>query len=280
MSIWAAILLGLVQGIAEFLPISSSGHLSILQNFFGFQSPEEGHLFFDVLLHFATLISVCAVYRKDILAMIREVVALFKRKEVTPSDMERKETNYPLRLVLMIVIATLPLVLVLPIKDHVEKLYYSSFFIGIALIATGFILYISDRIVSGRKNEKNITVGNALVIGLCQAVAIIPGLSRSGTTITAGIATGLNREFAVKFSFLLSIPAILGANIISLFDALKEGIDASLLPAYLIGMAVAMVSGYFAIGLVRLLSRKGKFGKFSYYCWGVGLITVILSLLV
>ncbi|MGI5935384.1 MAG: undecaprenyl-diphosphate phosphatase [Oscillospiraceae bacterium] len=279
MSIWAAIILGLVQGIAEFLPISSSGHLSILQNFFGLQSPEVGHLFFDVLLHFATLISVCIVYRKDILVMIREVVALFRRKEMTPSDMERKETNYPLRLVLMIVIATLPLVLVLPIKDQVEKLYYSSFFIGFALIATGFILYISDRIVTGRKNEKNITVGNALVIGLCQAIAVIPGLSRSGTTITAGIATGLNREFAVKFSFLISLPAIFGANILSLFDALKEGFDASLLPAYLIGMVVAMVSGYFAIGLVRHLSNKGKFGKFSYYCWTVGLITIILSLL-
>ncbi|HHU23207.1 MAG TPA: undecaprenyl-diphosphate phosphatase [Clostridiales bacterium] len=275
-----AIFLGLIQGITEFLPISSSGHLSILQNFFGMQSPEEGHLLFDVLLHLATLISVCVVYRKDILAMIREILDLFKRKEVTLSDMERKEINYPLRLALMIVLATLPLLLVLPIKGQVEKLYYSTFFIGFALIATGFILYISDKIVTGRKNEKNITVGNALVIGLCQAIAVIPGLSRSGTTITAGMATGLNREFAVKFSFLISLPAILGANLISLFDALKEGFDVSLLPAYLTGMAAAMVSGYFAIGLVRFLSNKGKFGRFSYYCWAVGLITIILSLLV
>ena len=122
------------------------------------------------------------------------------------------------------------------------------------------------------------TVGNALFIGLCQAIATIPGLSRSGTTITAGVAAGLDRTFAVRYSFLLSLPAILGANILSLIKACKTGIDISLLPAYLIGMAVAMISGIAAIGLVKFITNKAEFGNFAYYCWAAGLLTVILSL--
>jgi len=131
----------------------------------------------------------------------------------------------------------------------------------------------------GRKTESSMRVRDALIIGLCQAVATIPGLSRSGTTIAAGMATGQRRDYAVKFSFLLSLPAVLGANILSLVKAIKAGIDATLIPAYLIGMAVAMVSGVFAIGLVKTITNKGKFGKFSYYCWTVGALTIILSLI-
>ena len=278
MSIWSAILLGLIQGIAEFLPISSSGHLSILQNLFELQTAENGHMFFDVLLHLATLVSVCIFYRKDIADMIAEVISWFAPKSKSVGT-ERNRTVPPARrLILMLIIATLPLFLILPINDHIEQLYYNTTFIGIILLLTGAMLFVSDRLEKGRKSEKNMRLSDAIIIGVSQAIATIPGLSRSGTTITTGMALGLDRNFAVKFSFLLSIPAILGANILALIDAISEGIDFSLFPMYLLGMVVAGVSGYFALFLLRSIARKGKFGGFAYYCWAVGIVTIIISL--
>lgn len=280
--LWAAFL-GLVQGVSEFLPISSSGHLSIIQNLFGGETT-EGHMFFDVLLHLGTLVAVCVAYRSDIIDIVKQLLAFFELgksgKRLAAEHRAEGKQKYPaVRLVLMIIIATLPLFVVLPVNDLVEQLYYKTWFIGIILILTGVMLYASDRMPVGNKTEKNMTFKDTLIIGVCQAVATIPGLSRSGTTITAGIVTGLDREFAVKFSFLLSLPAVLGANILSLVKAIGEGIDVSLLPAYLVGMAVAMVSGYFSIALLRRIVKKGKFGNFAYYCWGVGVITIILSII-
>ena len=276
-SIWNAIILGLVQGIAEFLPISSAGHLSILQNLFHMSTTENGHLFFDVLLHLGTLISICIVYWRDIVAMVREVFAFFRNTRLPAA--QRQQELPAARMVLMIILATLPLFLILPINDKVEQLYYHTFFIGLMLILTGFLLFVADKMPKGTRTEKNMRVRDALIIGVCQAVATIPGLSRSGTTIAAGMATGLDRSFAVRFSFLMSLPAVLGANILSLAKAAKAGIDVSLLPAYLIGMLVAMVSGVAAIGFVKRLTSKGRFGAFSYYCWGAGALTMILSLI-
>lgn len=275
MTVWNAIILGLVQGVAEFLPISSSGHLAILQNLFGMATTEDGHLFFDVLLHLGTLISICIVYWSDIKGMVRELLAF---GHSAASRNSSGGEHYPAaRLFFMIVVATIPLFLILPVNDYVETLYYHTGFIGVALIITGGILFAADKMALGKKTEKNMRIRDALIIGVCQAVATIPGLSRSGTTIAAGMATGQRRDFAVKFSFLLSLPAVLGANILSLVKAIKAGIDISLLPAYLVGMAVAMVSGIFAIGLVKFITNKGKFGNFAYYCWVVGAVTIILS---
>ena len=278
MTISSAILLGIVQGVAEFLPISSSGHLAILQNLFALSAGEE-HMFFDVLLHLGTLISICVCYWGDIVAMVREVFIVLRggrKADGTP-------VTQPLgaaRLFLMIVVGTLPLFLVLPINDSVEQLYYITPFIGVALLLTGCMLFVSDRMTPGKKTERNMRFRDALIIGLCQCVATIPGLSRSGTTITAGIATGLDRKFAMKYSFLLSLPAVLGANLLSLIKALtEESIDASLIPAYLIGMLFAMLSGIAAILLMKLIAKKSKFGWFAYYCWGAGALTIILSLI-
>lgn len=275
LSYFMAIFLGLVQGIAEFLPISSSGHLSLLQHFFGVQNVENDHLFFSVLLHLGTLISVCIVYRKDVVDMIREfclgVGALFSPK--------LREKNPPpaRRLVLMVILGTLPLLVILPIKGVVEALYTNTVFIGFALIVTGFVLYLSDQLATGRKTIRNMTVKDALLIGCGQAVAVVPGLSRSGATIASGMTCGLERNFAVRFSFLLSLPAILGANILSLSDAVKAGIDVSMLPKYIIGTVVAAVAGYFAIRLVKELAQKGKFGGFAWYCWGVGILAIVAT---
>ena len=131
----------------------------------------------------------------------------------------------------------------------------------------------------GKRTERNMTVKDALIIGLCQCVATIPGISRSGSTITAGMVRGLDRDFAVKFSFMMSIPAVAGSTLLTLIDAIQTGIDASLIPAYLIGTAVAAVVGVFAIRLVKRITSQGKFGRFCYYLWGAGVLTIVLSLL-
>lgn len=273
-----AALLGLIQGIAEFLPISSSGHLALFQNFLGLTDVEHEHMFFDVLLHFGTLISVCIVYRQDVMDMIIEFFAGIS--DLFSSGKRRKSSPPPARrLVMMVILGTLPLFVILPVKDVVEGFYSNTLFIGFALLATGCVLFFSDRMAKGRKTERNATISDALLVGCAQAIAVVPGLSRSGATISAGMLRGMDRTFAVRFSFLLSLPAIFGANLLSLMDAVREGFDTSLLPMYLLGMAVAMISGYFAIGLVRMLASKGKFGNFAYYCWLVGIIAIAATLL-
>ncbi len=278
MTISSAIILGIVQGVAEFLPISSSGHLAVLQNLFDLSAGED-HLFFDVLLHLGTLISICVCYWGDIVAMVREVFIVLRggrRADGTPVQGHLGAA----RLFLMIVVGTLPLFLVLPINDKVEELYYITPFIGAALLLTGCMLFVSDKMAPGTRTERNMRFRDALTIGLCQCVATIPGLSRSGTTITAGIATGLDRTFAMKYSFLLSLPAVLGANLLSFIKAIgEESIEASLIPAYLLGMLAAMLSGIAAISLMKLIAKKSKFGWFAYYCWGAGVLTIILSLI-
>ena len=182
------------------------------------------------------------------------------------------------RMILFIILGTLPLFLVLPVKDRVEGLYSNAIFIGCAFLITGLLLFLSDRLNHGNKDIKSASILDVLIVGVGQALATVPGISRSGTTISAGLSRGFGREFAVKFSFLLSIPAVLGANILSLIDAIQEGIDWSLMPMYLAGVAVAAISGYLAIRLLKYISQKGSFGGFCYYCWGIGLVTLILSL--
>lgn len=277
MGFLSSIFLGLVQGIAEFLPISSSGHLSLFQHFFGLA---EAGLFFDVLLHLGTLIAIFVYYWRDIVnlvkAFLRLVTGLFSKKK-KGARKGRKDPGA--RMILMLIVATLPLFVILPIKDKVESLYSNTIFVGCALIVTGCILFFSDRMAKGKKTVRSATLLDALLVGVGQAVAVVPGLSRSGTTISAGMLRGFSRKFAVRFSFLLSVPAVLGANIISIGDAVAAGIDTSLLPAYIAGTVVAAVSGYFAIRLVNSLADKGKFGSFAYYCWGIGAAAVIATLI-
>ena len=272
-----SILMGIIQGVAEFLPISSSGHLALFQTFFGMENVEEKYMFFTVLLHFGTLISVCVVYRRDIADMIREfflgIAALAGRKDtgVTPPPARR--------MVMLIIIATLPLFIMVLLQDAINQLFSNSIMVSCALMATGFILFFSDRLAKGHKTARNATVVDALIVGCGQALAVIPGLSRSGTTISVGMLRGFDRSFAVRFSFLLSLPAILGANVLEIKDAVEAGFPVEELPMYLVGVAVAAVVGYFAIRLVKSLADKGKFGKFAYYCWAVGLGSLIAGVI-
>ena len=274
MTYWTAILLGLIQGLAEFLPISSSGHLAILQNFLRI-GDLENQMLFDVLLHLGTLGAVIFAYHTELRGLCREglmMLHLQKPKRGARQDPARR------RLLLFLIAATLPLIPAAFLSDYLDSLFYDTFFIGFALIATGFLL-AADRYGHGNKTEKAMTLSDALVIGLAQMIAVVPGLSRSGTTISAGMLRGFDRTFAVKFSFFLSIPAVLGANLLSLVKAISAGINWAEVPMYLCGVAAALVSGYLAIFALNRIAQRGKFGGFCYYCWGAGLLTLILSLI-
>jgi len=265
-----------VQGITEFLPISSSGHLAIAEKLLNFTGASEVPGFFDVLLHLGTLVAVFVAYWEDIREMIVEFFCGAR-------DLARRSTPVPVpparRMILLIIVATLPLFVIVPFKDAIEGLADSIYFVAAALIVTGCMLFFSDRVPKGRKTEKTATLKDALMVGLGQAVATCPGISRSGTTITVGCFMGYERSFAVRFSFLMSIPAILGANILSLKDALEEGgIIWGDVPVYLVGVAVAALSGYACIRLLKMIAAKGKFGAFAYYCWAVGFFTLALAL--
>ncbi len=274
MTYLTAFLLGLVQGVAEFLPISSSGHLAIAQNLLHIEGAGSVPEFFDVLLHLGTLIAVFAAYWKDICEM---VVEFFRGI----GDLAHHSTPSPVpparRLILLIVVGTLPLFAVLPVRKAVQGLGDNMVFVGAALIVTGFLLFLCDRVRKGRKTERSATWLDALLVGVGQAVATLPGVSRSGMTITAGCFVGYERRFAVRFSFLLSIPAVLGANILSIGDAVKAGINGAEVPMYLVGVVTAAVVGYLCIRLLKYVADKGRFGAFAYYCWAVGILTLVLQ---
>ncbi len=273
MEFWMAMVLGVVQGVAEFLPISSSGHLSLLQHFFGMVEPDA---LYNILLHFATLIAVCVVYWRDVVDMVveffRGLASLFSRQEGRGNPPEGR------RLVLLIILGTLPLFLVLPIEDLVEGLGANPVFVSVMLLVTGCILFLSDRYGGGRKTVRTATVKDVLLVGLAQGAATIPGLSRSGSTISAGMALGFERNFAVRYSFLMSLPAVFGATLLKVIKVAKAGtFETERLPMYLTGMVIAGVVGYFSIRLVKLLADKGKFGRFAFYCWIVGVIALVAS---
>ena len=276
MSLLSSIVLGLVQGLAEFLPISSSGHLAIAERLLSSFHAADIPAFFDVLLHLGTLVAVFIAYWGE----IRDMIVEFFRGV---GDLIHGTTPAPVpparRLILLIIVGTLPLFAILPIKDTIEGLSDNLLFVGVALIFTGCLLYASDRVRKGRKTERNATMLDVLLVGVAQAVATCPGISRSGTTITAGCFRGFDRKFAVRYSFLMSIPAVLGANILSLKDAVETGIIWADVPVYIVGVVVAAVSGYFCIRLLKMIADKGKFGWFAYYCWAIGALTLGLNIL-
>lgn len=273
MNLFTSLLLGVIQGLAEFLPISSSGHLALAQHLLGVNT--EVPAFFDVLLHLGTLLAVLVAYWGDVVEIVRE----FFRGV---GDVVHGTTPTPVpparRMILLIIVGTLPLFAILPIHKKVQALGDSMVFIGMALVVTGFLLFACDLVHRGHKTERSATLLDALLVGVGQALATMPGISRSGMTISAGCFLGFERSFAVRFSFLLSIPAVLGANILSLKDALEAGVDWAAVPVYLAGVVASAVVGYACIRLLKFIAQKGRFGGFAYYCWAVGLLTLLLNL--
>jgi undecaprenyl-diphosphatase len=249
-----ALWLGIVQGLTEFLPVSSSGHLVIFQHLFGVK---EAPLAFDVLVHWGTLLAVFVAFWGDIYKIIRRPFS---------------------KLTYLIVVGCIPAGLAGILLEPVfEKAFQSLLVVGIGLFITGIILMLSENMTNHslfQKGLRETSYWDVIFIGIIQAIAIVPGISRSGSTIAGGLLAGLEREFAARYSFLLSIPVILGAGVIQLKDLAVQSLpDQQLLP-FIIGPVAAAVSGFIAIKLVMRLVKKGRLSIFSYYCWVVGALTL------
>ena len=271
MGYFEAVVLGLLQGLAEFLPISSSGHLALAQSLFGVEADKV--LLFAVLLHLGTLIAVFVVYWKDIWELIVELCVTIK--DLCTGKGLRLEERPVRKLGVMIIVATIPTAVIgLLFNDFFEGLYSSMVAVGIGFLITGVLMFLAEKMGSANRDIRKMNCRNALFIGVLQGIAIYPGISRSGSTLVGGLTTGLKREFAVKFAFLISIPSILGSVVLEAPKALEGDLDTALLGPILAGMLVAAVSGYFAIKtMIRIVSNK-KLSYFSYYVWILGLCTI------
>lgn len=277
MDIIQAIILGIVQGLTEFLPISSSAHLVLVPQLLGvhYSSPSAA-VAFDTLLHLGTLVAVVGYFWKDILDIIKAFVSsildLFRGKFRTGL----REDSFK-RLTWLLVVGTIPAGLAgVLFQKQFEALFNSVVAVGFFLLVTGFLLLAAERVKTGHKEVKDVSFKNALAIGIFQAFAIAPGISRSGATISAGLYSGLDRTLAARYSFLLSIPAILGAAAVQI-KGISAGFEAN--TAVLIaGFLAAVIFGYLAIAfLLRIIVRKQSLMIFAYYCWIVGALTLILS---
>ena len=277
MTYFQAIILGLVQGLAEFLPISSSGHLALLQNFFGISA--ENVLPFTVLMHLGTLFSVFFIYWKDIVELIIELFATIR--DLFTGKGLRINSSPTRRLGFMIIVATIPTAIIgLLFEDYFEKLYVSIIGIACGLIFTGIILLIAERTGKGDRSIMDIKFRHAVFVGIMQGIAICPGVSRSGSTLFGSLLSGLDRNMAVKFAFLISIPSILGSVIMEAPDAFAEGLDPALVGPVIAGVIVAALSGIFAIkAMIRVVSNKRLVG-FSIYVWLVAAGVIIYSIAV
>ena len=276
MSILKALLMGAVHGIAEFLGLSSSGHFIILQNLLKLENTDGSLMLFNAMLHLGTLIAAAIYYRRDLKAMTLELISLLTGKSSGGRDEKgRKLPN--LRMTIMLGVATVPLLLFLVIRRFIEPLYSNITFVGFAILVTGMLLYLSDKVQPGKKKARNVTLFDAILIGLAQLVSVVPGLSRTASTVVVGMTRGLDREFSVKFSFLLSVPAVLGLIVLEIARALKAGVAWSMAPMFLAGMVLSAAAGFFAIGLIRSLVGKARLSRPAYYCWLLGGITLVVS---
>ncbi|MBR5376103.1 MAG: undecaprenyl-diphosphate phosphatase [Lachnospiraceae bacterium] len=280
MSILQAVFLGFIQGLTEFLPVSSSGHLAIFQKLFHMKT--DFGVLFDVLLHVGTLSSVFLIFRKDIMLLIKEFIGMIADLFAKIRDPYVVVINSAYRkFVLLIIVSTIPTgVLGFVAKDFVTYASGSLLITGICLIITSGALFFADMQPEGRKSVKSASYLNAFEIGMAQGVATMPGLSRSGLTITACLACGFKREFAFKYSFIMSIPAILGATILELKDITKAEISGSMILNCVVGMVVAGIVGFVALKLMIGIVKNKKYIFFSIYCFVAGLVAIIANFFV
>lgn len=289
MSLFETIILGIIQGIAEFLPVSSSGHLAIFKKFFGLN---DVGITYDILLHLGTLVAVFIVYWSDIWKLIKEGVGIlidvcknisrfccnkFGKKDF--SYINVVSTAYR-KFVMLIIVSTIPTGIIGVIFSKIFNMDNPSLIIpGISLLITALMLYVVDDLPVGKKTPKEMTYKNSIIIGVAQGIATLPGISRSGTTLTVGILNGLDRKFAIKYSFIMSIPAILGACVLDLKDLFEPGnsIGGTQLTYYFVGAAVAGVVGYACIRVLLVLFKNRKMKYFSYYCFVMGIVAIIAN---
>lgn len=285
MSLIQAIIMGVIQGATEFLPVSSSGHLALFKILFHVNT--DTGLLFDVMLHLGTLIAIFIVYYKDIFRMIAEafkilhdlfvnLVRFFQNKFGNANEEYLKiVTNNYRKFVILIIVSTIPTGIIgFAAADFVEMASGILLIPGICLIVTSILLFLSDRVKEGGKGPKEVSYTNGFVIGICQGIATLPGLSRSGTTITACLLSGFDRKFAVKYSFIMSIPAVLGAAILEIKDVSTAAVGGTEFLYYMIGTAVAAIVGYVCIKTMLVVVRNKKFTIFSVYCFIIGILSV------
>lgn len=265
------VIIGIIQGVTEFLPVSSSGHAAILKDVFGLSEESVG---FDVLLHMGTLIAVCVFYRRDIAALAREAVRLVVD---TFSGKRAFERNNEYRvLLIMIIVTTLPTAVVGFLLENVfETLFSSVTAVGFSLIITSVMLYISGKFDNGKKQAADITLMDALVVGIFQSCAITPGISRSGATTFAGRLSGFDARFAVRYSFLCSLPTVLGALVLKGKEIFVQSFSGTHAVAYVLAFVASAVVGYLSLELLNKISNKRRMKSFSVYCLLLGSLCII-----
>ncbi len=263
MKILLSIILGLIQGLTEFLPVSSSGHLVLAEHFLGFTRPD---ISFEIALHIGSLIAVLYYFRKEIVDL---TLSLF-----IWTDDRKKDRMF----VLYLMVATFFTGIIgVMFSDFFESLFSKPMYSALFLSLTGLIVFASDKITTGKLTGSNVGILKSIGIGLGQSFAILPGISRSGTTIATGIYFGLERKEAARFSFLLSIPAILGSVVLKIKDF--QDLPKNLILSYSAGAIAAFVSGLLVISVLIKLVQNKKLKYFAFYCWGLSILSIILLLL-
>lgn len=273
MKVIEAIILGIIQGLTEFLPVSSSGHLVLGQHLLGVQSPG---ITLEVVLHLGTLLSVVIVYWQDIIGLFRGFFSLVANPgggRSMPGDLVVHR-----KMVILILIGMIPTgIMGFFLEPIFERLFATLIAVGIALILTGIVLFSISRLKDGRRRWRQMNFVDALIIGLAQGCAIVPGLSRSGMTISSALGRGMDRETATRYSFLLSLPAIAGAAVLKFDDIMAVGYQGDAIPL-IAGFLAAMIAGIIAIRMLIAVLQRGRMQYFAYYVWAVAAVTLWMAL--
>lgn len=274
MSIWIAVLFGIVQGLTEFLPVSSSAHLSVLFNLFGVTGTCNVKMF-SVFAHLGSFGSIVYIYWNEFAEILYQYTEYKAGLRV-----EGARSSFPqLRLVIMMMFTCIPLLLILPINSYINLLFGSTMFIGVAIILSGLALLTADHMTNGTKTERSMSISDAIIIGLAMCVSAIPGVSRTGILMTAGLAVGLKKDLAVKYAVLVSAPVILVSNLVRIGDAVSSPFMFSELPACLTGAVAAFFAGVSALRILSGLANKDRFGPYAYYSWIAGVLFIILTMI-
>ncbi|MFA9380917.1 MAG: undecaprenyl-diphosphate phosphatase [Acetanaerobacterium sp.] len=275
MTIFNAIIQGILQGITEFLPVSSDGHLTLFQHFT--KTSGEGALFFTLMLHLGTLIAVFVAYH----GLIGELILEFFRMvgDIFCGRFSLKKMNPDRRMIMMILVSLVPLAAFYFVKDYFIAITEDNDIIveGVLFLFTGVMLFLADHCFKGNSTAKNMKYSDALLIGTFQGLAALPAVSRSGSTISVALMRGYSREYAVAFSFIMGIPAIIGANVFEVGDALQQNMVFDWAPI-LVGIAVSAVVGFFAIKLIAWMVKTDKLMVFSYYTLTLGIIVIAIGI--
>lgn len=274
MNLLQSIILGTVQGLTEFLPVSSSGHLVIFQQLFGLKTAE---LFFDICLHAGTLIAVVAVFYRDILSILKTLVRAPRLAREAGGLKPLFATDENIRITVLILVGTIPTGVLGVLFDEIaEQIFANLLLVGLMLLITGTLLWVTRRTKTSGKPVTGMKISDSIFIGIVQGLAILPGISRSGSTISVAVLMGIDRETAGRYSFLLSIPAIVGAMVMKLKSGLMEQSSASI-AAIAGGTLAAVLVGYLALLFLLKVIKHGKFYMFSPYCWIVGILALAFS---